>query len=616
MTETTSHQAIYRRWRAQTFGQIVGQEAVVETLRNAVRTGRVSHAVLFVGPRGTGKTSLARILAKALNCTNLQDGDPCDACPSCVAIREGRAMDLLEIDAASNRGIDAIRELRERINYAPTDLRRKVYILDEAHQITRDAWNALLKSLEEPPEFVVFMFASTHPQDFPPAILSRLQRFDVRRLTTDEIEGKLRRILEADGRVAEPSAVRLIARLAAGGMRDAESMLDQLLSSADGTLDAHRVRDLLGLADTETIDSFVEALVTGDLVAGVRILDALEDRGRDLRAFLDQVIEVVRGAIVGAADVASVGTPPGATRRGATELIPVARRLAAIDPNRAGVGGLRLQLEIALFPQPAAGASVPAEGRPPAPVTAVRSSEEPGSPESAMSPGGRARPRARADSPASDVPPAAPDAPPAAPAASSTGPAAAERPPAKTVSPPAAEPEPAATRPADPPDPASPVVDRSVAPPSIAASPPSAPTTGPASTAAPGEPAAGVALGTPAGPDLELLRERWPDVVARISAHPPTKPLIAVCRPIAIEDGIVTLGFPEDQGFLRDVAERRRAVLEEGIGTVLGRPVGVRCVATNLDLLPPLPADAEAAFVLAEARRIFGADDPEAAPVD
>src|SRR3954464_7963472 len=217
-----AHQAIYRRWRAQTFGQMVGQEAVVETLRNAVRTNRVAHAILFVGPRGTGKTSLARIMAKALNCTNLHDGDPCDVCEPCVSIREGRAMDLVEIDAASNRGIDAIRELRERINYAPSDLRRKVYILDEAHQITRDAWNALLKSLEEPPEFGTFMFAPTPPQEFPPAILSRLQRYDVRRLTVPEIVGKLTRILEADARAADPAAIHLIARLAAGGMRDAE----------------------------------------------------------------------------------------------------------------------------------------------------------------------------------------------------------------------------------------------------------------------------------------------------------------------------------------------------------------------------------------------------------
>ena len=605
MTETTPHQAIYRRWRAQTFGQIVGQEAVVETLRNAVRTGRVSHAILFVGPRGTGKTSLARILAKAVNCTNLQDGDPCDACPSCVAIREGRAMDLLEIDAASNRGIDAIRDLRERINYAPTDLRRKVYILDEAHQITKDAWNALLKSLEEPPEFVVFMFASTHPQDFPPAILSRLQRFDVRRLTPDEIEGKLRRILEADGRTAEPSAVRLIARLAAGGMRDAESMLDQLLSSAEGTLDENRVRDLLGLADTDTIESFVAALAAGDLVAGVRILDELEDRGRDLRAFLDQVIDVIRGAIVGAA-----GGGAGALPHGLAELVPVARRLASIDPNRAGVGGLRLQLEIALFPQPGPSSSLPA----PAPRIAADPVPMP-------------RPTRAAQQTRT--------APPAAPQPTATGsnptPAGSEPSPVATAPAPTEEagdraldasprdvPPDARARPrAEPADqPASTPSSPSVASATTSAkqrsgpSPDSAPATGPA------EPSPSVPLGAPVGADLALLRERWPDVVARISAHPPTKPLIAVCRPIAVDDGIVTLGFPEDQGFLRDVAERRRAVLEEGIAAVLGRPVGVRCVATNLDLVPPLPAEADAAFVLAEARRIFGGDDADATPVD
>ncbi|HEY8799087.1 MAG TPA: DNA polymerase III subunit gamma/tau, partial [Candidatus Limnocylindrales bacterium] len=280
MTSTAPHQALYRRWRAQTFSEIVGQTAVVETLRNAVRSDRVSHAILFVGPRGTGKTSLARILAKALNCTDLQDGDPCDRCEACVSIREGRAMDLIEIDAASNRGIDAIRDLRDRINYAPTDLRRKVYILDEAHQITKDAWNALLKSLEEPPDFVAFMFASTHPQDFPPAILSRLQRYDVRRLSVDEIEGKLARILAAEAVEAEPGAIRLIARLAAGGMRDAESMLDQILAAGGGRIDEAAVRELLGLADTEVVARLIGALVEGDAAAGMAVLGELDDRGR------------------------------------------------------------------------------------------------------------------------------------------------------------------------------------------------------------------------------------------------------------------------------------------------------------------------------------------------
>ena len=354
MTTTVPHQALYRRWRAQTFGEIVGQEAVVETLRNAVRAERVSHAVLFVGPRGTGKTSLARILAKAVNCTNLQDGDACDACPSCVSIREGTTLDLIEIDAASNRGIDDVRNLRERLPYPPGQLRRKVYILDEAHQITKDAWNALLKSIEEPPDFVIFMFASTEPSLFPPAILSRLQRYDVRRLTVAEIEGKLTRILTADGREADPAAIHLIARLAAGGMRDAESMLDQLLSAAPDRIDESHVRDLLGLADAEVVEAFIDHLVRGDGAAGVALLDSLEERGRDIRALLDQAVEAIRAELIaGLSDPASARHDPVA-------LAAAGRRLAAIDPNRAGIGGLRFQLELAMFAATPTSAATPA----------------------------------------------------------------------------------------------------------------------------------------------------------------------------------------------------------------------------------------------------------------
>jgi len=527
VTSTAPHQAIYRRWRAQTFSEIVGQGAVVETLRNAVRQGRVAHAILFVGPRGTGKTSLARILAKAINCTDLRDGDPCDRCPSCTAIREGRALDLVEIDAASNRGIDNIRELRERIQYAPTDLRRKVYILDEAHQITKDAWNALLKSLEEPPDFVVFMFASTHPQEFPPAILSRLQRFDVRRLTVAEIEGKLNRILDADGRAADPAAVRLIARLAAGGMRDAESILDQLLSSAAERLDEAAVRELLGLADAEAVDALVDALIAGDPAAGIAVLDSLEERGRDVRVLLEQVVDAVRGRMVDGLS----GGPDASTAVAA--LAAAARRLGAIDPTRAGVGGLRLQLELTLFAEPRSGpmsatmvasrpvsAAMPAAPSTPVPGAATRASAQS---RSAAKPPKADAPKAdapKADAPKADAPKA--DAPPAS-----------------------------------------------------------------------------------AGGDLDLLRARWPDVVARISQHPPTKPLIAACRPISVEGNVVTLGFPEDQAFLRDVADRRRPILEQGMTEFLGRSVAVRVVATNLDLVPAPAAGDDAAALIAEARRIF-----------
>jgi DNA polymerase III subunit gamma/tau len=579
-----AHQAIYRRWRAQTFAQVVGQEAVVDTLRNAVRTNRVAHAILFVGPRGTGKTSLARILAKAINCTNLQDGDPCDTCPSCTSIREGRAMDLVEIDAASNRGIDAIRELRERINYAPTDLRRKVYILDEAHQITKDAWNALLKSLEEPPDFVVFMFASTHPQEFPPAIMSRLQRFDVRRLTTSEIEGKLQRILDADGRKATPEAVHLIARLAAGGMRDAESMLDQLLSSSTDELDEGRVRDLLGLADAETITSFVNALVASDALAGIRLLDGLEERGRDLRGFVDQVIEALRGGIVGAA----------ATQHSVAALAAAARRLAAIDPSRAGVGGLRLQLELALFPETGTAGSLATRAVAAQPVVAQPAAAQPGAAQQGAAQPGAAEPAvARA---------AAPDAPAAPP--SPAAPPTREAP--DPVPAPAAVPAPAKPSKAKTSTPAEPAATQAPGPPAsdadVPEQAPAAATTDKVTTPA------------PTG-DLAVLRDRWPEIVARISAHPPTKPLIVVCRPISVEDGVVTLGFPEDKSFLRDVAERRRGVLEENISAVLGRSVAVRCVATNIDVVPDLPTDEEAAWVLAEARRIFGEEGADPAEV-
>ncbi len=364
MTIGTPHQALYRRWRAQTFSEIVGQEAVVTTLRNAVLTGQVSHALLFTGPRGTGKTSLARIVAKAVNCLELQpNADPCDRCQSCTSIREGTTLDVIEIDAASNRGIDNVRELRERINYPPGDLRRKVYILDEAHQITKDAWNALLKSLEEPPDFVLFMFASTHPQGFPPAILSRLQRYDVRRLTVPEITGKLQRILAADGREADPEAVAVIAGLAAGGMRDAESILDQLLASTADRITADAVRDLLGLADGELVDAFTIALTTGDAASGILQLDQLEERGRDLRAFLDQAVDALRARLL--ADLASgTGTDPAVTA--------AARRLASIDPTRLGPGGLRLQLELALLEAAPATPRAPAAAatRKPVPVPA------------------------------------------------------------------------------------------------------------------------------------------------------------------------------------------------------------------------------------------------------
>ena len=570
MISTVPHLALYRRWRAQTFAEIVGQEAVVETLRNAVRTERVAHAVLFVGPRGTGKTSLARILAKAVNCTDLHDGDACDACTSCVSIREGTTLDLIEIDAASNRGIDAVRDLRERLPYPPGQLRRKVYILDEAHQITKDAWNALLKSLEEPPDFVIFMFASTEPSGFPPAILSRLQRFDVRRLTVAEIEGKLDRILAADGRVAEPAAVRLIARLAAGGMRDAESMLDQLLSAAPERIDEAHVRDLLGLADAEVVEAFVDHLIRGESAAGVALLDALEERGRDIRALLDQAVDTIRAGLV-----AGLSDPAGA-RHDSSSLAAAGRRLASIDPNRAGIGGLRFQLELAIFAAEAArladAARPAAEATRPAPGTA--------SPSSAAD---AARPAV-----AASAQPRLSPAPSVAPA------------PVVQAEPLSSTADDGAARQSAP--------DRATAAAAISVylAPAAAAQAADTSRQDPAsDPAAQEATSQLIAPgsslDVARLQDGWSEIVGSVS--PATRAVINECRLMGVDGNIVTLGFPETKGFLKDVAERKRPELEVAFGRFLGRSVNVRSVATNLEL-PPIAGD----DLVAEARRIFADD--------
>jgi DNA polymerase-3 subunit gamma/tau len=291
-------QALYRRWRSQTFEDVVGQEHVSMTLHNALRDGHMSHAYLFAGPRGTGKTSTARILAKAINCLAENPAErPCNRCRICAAITDGSLLDLIEIDAASNRGIDEIRDLREKIGFRPGEARYKVYIIDEVHMLTKEAFNALLKTLEEPPPHAVFVLATTEPDRVPETVRSRCQRFDFRRIPTDRIVEHLQKILEREGGQASPEALAAIARRATGSMRDAISLLDQLLSYGDDVISVERVAGVLGLVDGQMIGQLVQDMADGNAGNGLALINRMVAEGVDLGQLVDQILVYLRAVL-------------------------------------------------------------------------------------------------------------------------------------------------------------------------------------------------------------------------------------------------------------------------------------------------------------------------------
>ncbi len=292
------HRALYLRWRPRKFEDVVGQEHVTRTLRNAVRLGRPSHAYLFTGPRGTGKTSVARILYRAVNCANPTDGDPDNTCALCKAALEGRALDLVEIDAASNRGIDDIRDLRDKVAYRPGDGRYRVYIIDEAHELTGPAWEAFLKTLEEPPPHAIFVLATTEASKVPATIISRCQRFDFRRIPFQQTREQLARVAEAEGLHVEPAVFERLALVARGGLRDALSLLDQLSAFAVGTVDMEVARAALSLPSIEAVRGAIEGMTRREPARVMAVIADAAEGGADLRLFAEELVVYLRALLL------------------------------------------------------------------------------------------------------------------------------------------------------------------------------------------------------------------------------------------------------------------------------------------------------------------------------
>jgi DNA polymerase-3 subunit gamma/tau len=347
--------SLYRKYRSQSFEELFGQEHVTRTLQNAIRSNRVAHAYLFCGPRGTGKTSSARLLAKALNCESGPAPEPCNRCSACTQITEGRFMDVIEIDAASNRGIDDIRGLRETVAYAPTSGRYKVYVIDEAHQITNEGFNALLKTLEEPPEYVIFVLATTDAHKLPNTIASRCQRFEFRRGSLSQLKERIAFVARSEGAEVEDAALELLARGANGGWRDALSLLEQVLAYAESTVTARDVYAVQGSVEEEFLSSLVEQLAAGDGAGALAQIDALIGEGKDPRQILHDVTGYFRGLMLAAAGSPPAGDPAAVARCnkqarlfGRDRLVRAIESLAQTEREARWSEEPRLLLELAL----------------------------------------------------------------------------------------------------------------------------------------------------------------------------------------------------------------------------------------------------------------------------
>jgi DNA polymerase-3 subunit gamma/tau len=510
-------QALYRKWRPQTFDQVVGQEHITGTLRNAIAAGRISHAYLFTGPRGTGKTTTARLLAKAVNCLDPDPAQrPCDKCTTCAAITEGRLLDLVELDAASNRGIDEIRDLRDKIHFSPGEGKYKVYIIDEVHMLTEPAFNALLKTLEEPPPHAIFVLATTDPQKVPATIVSRCQRFDFRRLTLAEITSRLQKIVADEGLSAEPDALTLIARQATGAMRDAESLLDQLAASG-GAITLALAQSTLGAGPIEIISAVAEGLADADTARGLDAINRALDRGADARQLARQITEHLRQLMllkVGGDKQADIPAEQHSVMESQAARLQVPQLIRAVKLFNQAASDLRsswqpqLPLELAY-------------------IEAVMGEKQ----MTDATPGNSTPSRAeRSAPPVAPSAPARPAAPQRAPHARTTLPAAPVAPIKLTETNPA------------------PGHETHLAP--------------------------GVTL------SLEVMQQQWDHILAVLKTHGgmPIKALLSSCKLVNVEGSTLVLSWPSEilRGKYEDVKTKR--LVEDVISEAIGSRVMTRCV--------------------------------------
>lgn len=524
-------QALYRKWRPARFDQVIGQEHVTQTLKNAVAAGRIGHAYLFSGPRGTGKTTTARLLAKAANCLHEDLAErPCDACRRCLAVHESRYLDLIEIDAASNTGVDDIRDLRDKINFAPSEGRFKVYIIDEVHMLSTAAFNALLKTLEEPPPHAMFVLATTEEHKVPLTIKSRCQQFNFRLLTTQEIIGRLGWLTEQEELSVEKEALMMIARHGNGSLRDAESLLDQLVTVPGDTITLARAQMVLGTASNAAISSLTDAVLVGDGSGGLAIIHQALGSGADARQFAHQMVDYLRLLLLlqtagGALELDITDEQHDELTRQAQyadrkTLIEAVKRFNEAATTQSGSWRPQLPLEMAFIEMlPAApgqmGMAPPVrEVQPPLTRTVAPIETKPAQPQTEKK---------------AKVKTSAPEPPPAAKEETKT---AAETAEPETESPPA---EPVKTE------------------------------------------------AKSSGPTLQAVTTRWPEMRERVGQVDRSLPaLLASCKPLAVEGTTIILGF--DYPILREKFDKKKAAKEtiaDVFSTLLEKRCTIRTVITS-----------------------------------